>query len=45
MHENNLLCEQGDILGRPGRVFVEINKNNVKVGGRAKIVEEKEIKV
>jgi len=45
IQENNLLCEQGDIMGRPGRVFVEINKNVVKVGGRAKIVEEKEIKL
>ena len=45
MQENNLLCEQGDIIGRPGRVFVEINKNIVKVGGRAKVVELKEIKV
>jgi len=43
IQENNLLCEQGDIVGRPGRVFVEINKNTVKVGGRAKIVEEREI--
>lgn len=43
--EKNLLCEQGDIIGRPGRVFVEIRGNSVKVGGRAKIVEEKEIKL
>ncbi len=43
VQENNLLCEQGDIVGRPGRVFVEINKNIVKVGGRAKVVGEKEI--
>jgi len=45
IQENNLLCEQGDIIGRPGRVFVEINKNIVKVGGRARVVEEKEIKL
>jgi len=45
VQENNLLCEQGDIIGRSGRVFVEINKDTVKVGGRAKVVEEKEIKV
>ena len=45
VQENNLLCEQGDVIGRPGRVFVEINKNIVKVGGRARVVEEKEIKV
>ena len=43
IHESILICEQGDIIGRPGRVFVEINKNSVKVGGRAKIVEQKEI--
>ena len=41
IHENNLLCEQGDIIDRPGRVFVEIEKNSVKVGGKAKIVNEK----
>ena len=41
----NLLCEQGDIIGRPGRVFVEMRGNSVKVGGRAKIVEEREIKI
>lgn len=45
IHENILICEQGDIIGRPGRVFVEVNKNSVKVGGRAKIVKEKEIMV
>jgi trans-2,3-dihydro-3-hydroxyanthranilate isomerase len=43
VQENNLLCEQGDVIGRPGRVFVEINKNIVKVGGRAIVVGEKEI--
>jgi PhzF family phenazine biosynthesis protein len=43
--ENILICEQGDVIGRPGRVFVEIIKNSVKVGGRAKIVKEKEITV
>ncbi len=45
IQENNLLCEQGDIIGRPGRVFIEINKNVVKVGGKARIVEEKEIEI
>jgi PhzF family phenazine biosynthesis protein len=45
IYENILICEQGDIIGRPGRVFVEIAKNSVKVGGRAKIVKEKEIKI
>ena len=42
---NSFLCEQGDIIGRPGRVFVEIKKDIVRVGGRAKIIEEKEIKL
>jgi PhzF family phenazine biosynthesis protein len=41
--EHSLICEQGDIIGRSGRVYVEINENIVKVGGRAKIVGEKEI--
>jgi len=40
---NKFICEQGDIMGRPGRVFVQILQDNVLVGGRAKIVEEKEI--
>ena len=39
------MCEQGDIIGRPGRVFVEIENNIVKVGGRARIVEEKELEI
>ena len=43
--DRNLICEQGDIMGRPGRVFVEIEREGVKVGGRAKIVEEIEISV
>lgn len=32
----SFVCEQGDIISRPGRVFVEIKKDTVKVGGRAK---------
>ncbi len=43
IHKSNLICEQGDIIGRPGRVFVEINKNAINVGGKARIVQEKEI--
>ncbi|UCH72109.1 MAG: PhzF family phenazine biosynthesis protein, partial [Thermoplasmatales archaeon] len=43
--EKKLICEQGDIMGRSGRVFVEIEKDQVKVGGKAKISEEKEIKL
>lgn len=43
--DKKLMCEQGDIIGRPGRVFVEIENNIVKVGGRARIVEEKELEI
>jgi PhzF family phenazine biosynthesis protein len=43
--ENNLICEQGDIIGRPGRVFVEIDNDTVRVGGRAKVIEELNISV
>ena len=42
---DSFICEQGDIIGKSGRVFVEIDKDLVKVGGRAKIVEEKTIKI
>lgn len=41
IRNNKMVCEQGDIIGRPGRVFVEIG-SNVKVGGIAKIIEERE---
>jgi PhzF family phenazine biosynthesis protein len=37
---NDFICEQGDIMGRSGRVFIEIDDDIVKVGGRAKILEE-----
>lgn len=43
--DKKLVCEQGDTIGRSGRVFVEIDGDVVKVGGKAKIVEEKEIEV
>ena len=43
--DRNLICEQGDIMGRPGRVFVEIGIDEVKVGGKARVVEEREISV
>ena len=43
--DRNLICEQGDIMGRPGRVFVEMDKDGVKVGGKARVVEEREISV
>ncbi len=42
---NKFICEQGDIIGRPGRVYVQIFNNSVKVGGIAKIVEEVEIQL
>jgi PhzF family phenazine biosynthesis protein len=41
----SMICEQGDIIGRPGRVSVEIDNNTVKVGGKARIAQEKEIEV
>jgi len=41
----HLICEQGDSMGRPGRVTVELTNNVVKVGGRATIVEEKTLTV
>lgn len=45
--KNRFICEQGDIISRPGRVFVdvEIDKDLVKVGGKARIVEEREIEL
>ena len=43
--DRNLICEQGDIMDRPGRVFVEIDRDGVKVGGKARVVEEREISV
>jgi len=43
--DRNLICEQGDIMGRPGRVFVEIDRDGVKVGGKARVVEEREISI
>jgi PhzF family phenazine biosynthesis protein len=45
INDNNIICEQGDIMGRPGRVYVELQENLVKVGGKAYIVEEKEIEI
>jgi PhzF family phenazine biosynthesis protein len=42
---NQMICEQGDFIGRPGRVFVEIHKEAVIVGGKAKITQESEIQV
>lgn len=42
---NSFICEQGDVIGRPGRVFVEIDNDIVKVGGKAIILEEKELEI
>lgn len=41
--EKKCICEQGDIIGRPGRVYVELTDTTIKVGGHARFVEEKEI--
>jgi len=43
--DKKMVCEQGDIVGRPGRVFVEIVDDLVKVGGRAKIVKDLHLKI
>jgi PhzF family phenazine biosynthesis protein len=45
INEKKLVCEQGDIIGRSGRVYIEINDDIVKVGGKAKIIKEKKINV
>ena len=42
---HKLICEQGDIIGRPGRIFVEIRDDAILVGGKATIVEEKILEV
>ncbi len=41
--KNKLICEQGDIIKRSGRVYVNINNKKIRVGGKAKLVEEKNI--
>ena len=43
--DKKLICEQGDVIGRRGRVFVEMDGDVVKVGGKARIVEEREIEI
>jgi len=43
--DKKMVCEQGDIIGRPGRVLVEVDVDTVCVGGRARVVEEREIEV
>lgn len=42
---NKVICEQGDIIGRPGRVSVEIQDDTVMVGGRAFKLKDKVINV
>jgi len=41
--KKELICEQGDIIKRPGRVYVNMKNNEIRVGGKAKFVEEREI--
>jgi len=41
----NFICEQGDIIGRPGRVFVDVENNKVRVGGIAKFLNETPINI
>lgn len=41
INNTSIICEQGDIIGRPGRVYVELGNTTVQVGGQATIVEEK----
>jgi len=43
--DKKMVCEQGDIIGRSGRVFVEIVDDVVKVGGRSKIVQDLYLKI
>lgn len=43
--KNKFICEQGDSIGRPGRVLVEIRNDEVKVGGKATIVLERDLEV
>lgn len=42
---HNFICEQGDIIGRPGRVFVETHDDEIKVGGKAIITQETNLKI
>jgi len=41
----DFICEQGDIIGRAGRVNVEIQNNIVMVGGSAVLAEKRELDV
>jgi PhzF family phenazine biosynthesis protein len=42
---SELIAEQGDIIHRPGRVHIHLDKTTVKVGGSAYIQEEKTLKI
>jgi PhzF family phenazine biosynthesis protein len=39
------ICEQGDIIHHPGRVHVDLTDNQIKVGGIAYILNQKEITI
>ncbi len=43
--KNKFICEQGDSIGRPGCVIVEIRNDKVKVGGKATIELETDLEV
>lgn len=45
INDRSFICEQGDIIGRPGRVIVEIKNDKVMVGGKAVVVEERKIEL
>ena len=45
IEKTKFVCEQGDFIGRPGRVFIDIQGSIIKVGGQAIIVKEKNIEV
>jgi len=45
IEKRKIVCEQGDIIGRPGRVFVDLDNDVVKVGGKTRLVEEKEVEI
>ena len=43
--DKKFTAEQGDIIGRPGRVIVEFKDDKVRVGGKAKIVKKLKIDI
>jgi len=42
--ETSFVCEQGDIIGRPGRVYIEVD-DVVRVGGKATLAQERTLTV